>query len=128
VRLFNKTKDGGPKSHVDAYFLCEFKNWFSIALLKFNVGGRGVYHTHAFNAYTWFLKGSLVEEDIDGSVYAYTRSLFPKYTPKTKNHRVKAYEPSWCVTIRGPWSDRWTEFDPETAKKTNLTHGRKEIY
>jgi hypothetical protein len=126
-RLVEKVKDGGPKSSVDAYFLCEFKNLFSVALLRFNVGGRGVYHTHAFNAYTWFLCGEMVEEDISGDTHKYKASLKPKFTPRSKNHRVKAAKPSWCFTIRGPWVDRWEEFDPDKSKRTVMTHGRNEV-
>ena len=125
MRTLEKAKDGGSESHVDAYFLIEKKNLFSIALLKFNPGGRGVFHTHAFNALTWFLKGNLVEEDVDGDIYVYKRKIFPKYTPKSKNHIVKSVGTSWCFTIRGPWDKTWKEHDPIMDKTTTLTHGRK---
>ena len=125
MRILNKSKDGGPDSPVDAYFLIEWKRLFSIALLKFNKGGREAYHTHAFNAWTWFLKGSLKEEDISGGCHFYKRSLIPKITCKDKNHRVRATRDSWCLTIRGPWGDTWTEYN-ETLKETKkFTHGRK---
>lgn len=125
--LFSKRKDGGPKSPVEGYFLCEFKNWFSIALLKFNEGGREQFHTHAFNAWTWFLSGDLVEEDIDGSTYEYRRSIFPKKTSREKFHRVKAKRAGWCLTIRGPWQRNWSEYDPETKKKTTFDWGRNVV-
>ena len=127
MRALEKTKDGGSKSHVDAYFLIEKKNLFSIALLKFNSGGRGVFHTHAFNALTWFLKGNLIEEDVSGDIYVYKRSFIPKYTPRSKNHIVKSFGTSWCFTIRGPWSKTWEEYDPNTKTVTILTHGRKVV-
>lgn len=123
MRIFTKAKDGGPNSPVDAYFLIECKKLFSIAILKFNKGAREAYHTHAFDAYTWFICGELLEQDINGSLYLYARSLMPKFTPKNKNHRVIADKTSWCLTIRGPWSDTWTEDTDE--KTTTLTHGQK---
>ena len=123
----SKAKDGGPDSPVDAYFLIECKSLFSIALLKFNKGGREQYHTHAFNAYTWFLSGSMYEECIDGSLYKYEKGLFPKITRRCKNHRVRASENSWCITVRGPWIDTWTEHSDDKTIKTTLTHGRKII-
>ena len=86
-------------------------------------GGREAYHTHAFHALTWFISGELVEQDIDGSYHIYRRSLFPKLTRRTKNHRVIAYETSWCFTVRGPWAATWTEDDEK--HHTVLTHGRK---
>jgi len=127
MKFWNKCKDGGPESPVDAYFLCEIKGLFSIALLKFNKGKREEFHTHAFHALTWFLKGDLVEEEItDRLVYKkYKRSLLPKFTPKSNLHRVKANEDSWCFTIRGPWEDTWQEFNLESKIRTTFTHGRK---
>lgn len=122
MKLFAKAKDGGPDSPVDAYFLIEWKRAFSIALLKFNKGGREAYHTHAFNAFTWFLKGDLREQDVDGWVYFYKRSLKPKFTPKEKCHRVKAFVDSWCLTIRGPWDKEWKEV--EEGKETVFGWGR----
>lgn len=127
MRLFEKAKDGGKDSPVDAYFLVEIKPLFSIALLKFNKGYRENYHTHAFHALTWFLSGSLIEEDIDKSTYNYNRSLIPKITNKEKNHRVIANEDSWCFTIRGAWSKYWTEDDLTTKETITLTHGRKVV-
>ena len=127
MRFFQKVKDGGPESPVDAYFLFEIKNLISVAVLKFNEGRRENFHTHAFNAYTWFLSGELYEETIDGSVYRYTKSIFPKITRREKNHRVLAKRDSWCFTVRGPWKDTWTETNPENKEITTLTHGRKII-
>lgn len=129
VRLFQKTKDGGPDSPVDAYFLCEFKPLFSVALLKFNKGKRETYHTHAFNALTWFLGGDLIEERkiLGGNLpccIKYVRRFWPKFTSRDNLHRVKAVETSWCLTIRGPWTDSWQEFDENRNILTTLTHGR----
>ncbi len=125
MRILSLSKDGGPDSPVDGYFLIEIKSLFSIVLLRFNEGGREAFHTHAFNALTWFLAGDMEEEDYDGRFRIYQRSLIPKYTPRSKNHRVWANRTSWCLSIRGPWSSTWTE-DDETHH-TVLTHGRKVV-
>ena len=126
MRIFNKTFDGGPNSSVQAYFLIEIKGLISIALLKFNKGGRDVFHTHAFNALTWFIKGDIIEHDINGDSYIYNRTILPKITRRSKNHKVLARETSWVFTIRGPWVNTWTE-DTLAGKHTVLTHGRKEV-
>lgn len=123
MKILKWSKDGGPESPVDAFFIVEIKSLFSVALLRFNKGGREAYHTHAFNAWTWFISGDLVEQDINGESYIYERSIVPKITRRTKNHRVIANKTSWCFTVRGPWSDTWTE-DNETHH-TVLTHGRR---
>ena len=126
--FFCKRKDGGKDSPVDAYFLFEIKGLFSVALLKFNKGMREQYHSHAFNAYTWLLKGALFEEDKDSEeIYVYERSLLPKYTPREKFHRVRATETSWCLTVRGRWQDTWQEYDDKTGEYTTFTHGRVKV-
>jgi hypothetical protein len=125
MKFFSKSKDGGPESPVDAFFLFEVKALCTVALLRFNQGGREAYHTHAFNAWTWFLCGDMVEQDVNGEFYCYERSILPKITRRSKNHRVRAFKTSWALTIRGPWSKTWTE--TIDGKNIVLTHGRKRV-
>lgn len=125
MKILKKAKDGGPDSPVDGYFLIEIKGLFSIALLKFNKGRREAYHSHAFNAWTWFLSGNILEEDIDGTIKKYRRSLLPKVTKRTKVHRVKALRTSWCLTVRGPWNKYWKEYTKRY--EFTLTHGRRAV-
>lgn len=125
MKFFTKMKDGGPDSPVEGYFLFELKGLCSVALLKFNKGMREAYHTHAFNALTWFIKGSMMEHKFGESTgYVYTRSWLPKVTMRDNNHRVQSTEDSWCFTLRGPWSKYWTEDDVTSGKHTVFTHGR----
>jgi hypothetical protein len=109
MRCIEAAPDGGIKSPVTAYFLIEVKSLFSVALLRFEEGGREAFHTHAFNAATWFLFGSLCEERFQGGRTKYRRGIMPKITLRGNNHRVKANKTSWCLTVRGPWCDTWTE-------------------
>lgn len=126
MRLLQKTKDGGKDSTVDAYFLIEIKSLFSIALLRFNEGSRNNYHSHAFNALTWFLAGEMNEKFLTGESIKYKRSLLPKVTKRSVLHKVVAKRESWALTIRGPWDKYWKEVTPEN-KEITLTHGRKEV-
>ena len=128
MNILSRRKDGGIKSPVDAYFLFEFKSLGSIALLKFNKGGREEFHNHAFNAWTWFLGGRLLEEDVSGKAYQYRTGWKPKFTPKNKNHRVIALEDSYCLTIRGRWDREWTEYSREHDTTTVFSWGRKVKY
>jgi hypothetical protein len=123
MKIPSWSKDGGPDSPVDGFFLIEIKSLFSIVLLRFNEGCREAHHSHAFHALTWFIRGDLVEEDINGEYHVYERSIIPKVTRRSKNHRVIAWTDSWCLSIRGPWKSTWTE-DTDTHH-TVLTHGRK---
>ena len=123
MRFMEKAKDGGPDSPVEAYFLFEIKRVASIAILKFNTGSRENYHTHAFHALSWFLKGHMYEVK-EGKLSLYKRSILPKITRRQDLHKVVALETSWCFTIRGPWINRWKERTPQ-GHYINLTHGRK---
>lgn len=128
MNILRKRKDGGSFSPVDAYFLFEIKNLGSVALLKFNKGNREEFHTHAFNALTWFLSGDLLEEDVSGSIYKYKFSWKPKFTSKNKNHRVLALKDSYCLTVRGKWNKEWTEYNKENDTTTVFTWGRNVKY
>ena len=131
MKLFTKCKDGGRDSPVDAYVLVEIKGLFSIMFLKFNKGSREAYHTHAFNAWTWFIKGDLQEQRIVGEgdlvLHKYEKTLLPKCTKKDNLHRVVAWKDSWCFTLRGAWDDTWKEYLPDTKEYITLTHGRKVV-
>jgi hypothetical protein len=125
MKLFCKVPDGGKDSGVTAYFLIEWKSVFSIALLKFNSGSREAYHTHAFNALTWWIKGGIIEKHMEEDTKVFLPSFIPKYTPRTCFHKVVACETSWAFTIRGPWSKYWYEFKDDRV--TKLTHGRVKV-
>lgn len=133
MRFFEKSKDGGPESTVDAYWLIEIKSLFSIALLKFNPGSRGNYHSHAFNALSWYLGGAVLIESVlslgKRANRCYRRSLFPKVTGRGVLHKVFNNEdhPAYIFTVRGPWHDTWTEYNEERDETITLTHGRKVV-
>jgi hypothetical protein len=130
MRLFEKCKDGGPTSTVDAYVLIECKWLFSVMFLRFSKGSRDNYHSHAFNALTWFLKGDMEERRIIDGVEVkrqYNRGLLPKITTRDNLHKVFANEVSWCFTLRGPWKNSWFEYNKESDETIKLTHGRKKL-
>jgi len=130
VKLFAKAADGGKGSGVTAYFLIEWKRFFSVALLHFAPGSREAYHEHAFNAWTLWLKGYVLEYVMNIASGRDERNLWwpydLKYTPRNLMHKIIAGpEGAWCFTIRGPWVDQWREF--KGGRFRTLTHGRKEI-
>lgn len=127
MKFLSKSKDGGPESTVSAYWLVEMKSAFSIALLRFGDGSRSSYHSHAFNSVSWVLSGKLVEQFMDGKEQTFIRSVIPVMTWRETFHRVVSTGTSWVFTIRGPWADRWYEFDPVRKVMSTLLHGRKKI-
>ena len=129
-RFFKKAPDGGKDSGVTGYFLIEWKKVFSIVLLRFSGKHRESYHSHAFNALTWWLKGGVVEERVyvDKPMEAkyYSPSLRPKFTPRDNMHRIFSYGTTWAISFRGPWKNTWKEYNNKEGQ-TILTHGRKKV-
>lgn len=127
MKFFQKGFDGGDQSNVTGYWLIEIKSLFSIVLLRFGKGSREAYHTHAFNAFTWFLKGEVDEIHKDGQTINWKPSLKPKFTPRNCYHKVFAKQTTWALSFRGPWVDKWKEYRENNEKEVTLTHGRRVV-
>lgn len=124
--FFKKSHDGGPNSGVTGYWLIEWKPVFSIVLLKFNKGTREAFHSHAFDAVTfWLPYSSITEHHLNKPKIKWYPSFFPKYTPKKCFHKVEAHNVSYCLSIRGPWDETWQEYDEKNNELITLTHSRK---
>lgn len=125
MKIFDKSPDGGEKSGVTAYFLFESKRFGSVAFLRFNKGTREAFHSHAFNALTWWLRGSVTEEHVDGRSIKWYPSFKPKYTAIDCFHKIVADDVTWALTLRGPWKDTWQE--QRAGVTVTLTHGRNVV-
>ena len=124
MKILSKGTDGGTKSNVTGFWLIEAKSLFSIVLLRFGKGSRENYHNHAFNAITWFIKGEVDEEHVDGRILNWRPSWKPKYTPRECFHKVFAKQTTWALSFRGPWDKTWKEYSPTKKEEIILTHGR----
>ena len=69
----------------------------------------------------------MVEHSLAHGSTIYKRSVLPKITRRTHNHKVVAGQVSWCITLRGPWAKTWTETSKETGITVTLGHGRKQL-
>lgn len=127
MRFLCKRKDGGVDSKVTGYWLLEVKTLFSIVLLRFNEGSREVFHSHAFNALTWFLTGEVEETHLSGEILTWKPSWLPKFTSRNCFHKVYGKRTTWALSLRGPWKNTWKEFSNTTSQYTVLTHGRKKV-
>jgi hypothetical protein len=127
MKLLFKSKDGGKESSVTGYWLIESKSLFSVVLLKFEGKSREAYHTHAFNAVSWLLNGSLIEYFKGvGADKIYTASLTPIVTTRDTFHKVSSVGNSWALSFRGPWTETWKEYTT-TDDEYLLTNGRVRI-
>ena len=125
-RLFYTRPDGGKGSGVKGYFLIEWKPFLSVGLLNFQEGSREAYHTHAFHAITFWLKGKVTEVKYPLlTKLKFNASLKPKYTPRDNFHKIIAHEDTYALTFRGPWLDYW--YEVKNHRRFRLTHGRRRI-
>ena len=124
MKLFFKSKDGGEDSNVTGYWLIEWKEVFSIVLLRFDRGSREAFHNHAFNAVSWVLRGRLFEVlKYHHKVVRLPASLIPVFTSKSRMHKVHGMaDKTWVLSFRGPWDDQWQEHYNNTT--TTLSSGR----
>ena len=125
MKILHIAKDGGKESNVTGYWLIEAKSLFSIVLLRFSKGSREAYHTHAFNAISWVLKGEMHEYLVTNKVIKMKPSLLPIYTSRDRMHQVLGVaDNTWALSFRGPWVDTWKEYLPKLKRYITLTHGR----
>lgn len=124
AKLLTIRKDGGPLSKVWGFFILELKTFLSIVLLRFGNGSREAYHSHAFNAWSWVLKGQLRERTLQGEVVVYRPSWRPIYTPRERCHKVVSVGNTWVISFRGPWAGTWVEYLEATNTFQLLTWGR----
>ncbi len=127
MKILKIMKDGGPLSKVWGMFLIEIKSAFSVVLLRFSDGSREAYHTHAFNAVSWVLRGKLIENNLGGDRKVYTPSWFPIHTPRNCFHMVVSEGTTWVLSFRGPWVAEWKEYLPDENIIITLTHGRQVV-
>lgn len=130
------SKDGGPESRVRMWGV-ECKALGSILVLRFEEGTRDAFHTHAFNAWSWVIRGAIVEQTLPAkseewdpdprlATWAgFGPSWRPIYTDRRRFHRVAGGTyGAWAITIRGPWWSGWREYHPQDGTQTKLGQGR----
>lgn len=127
MKLFSLGKDGGQESTVWGFWFIELKSFFSVAFLLFKGKSREAFHSHAFHAISWVIKGKLTETLLDGSIVEYTPSLKPIYTSRHRFHKVDSDGNTLVFTFRGRWAQTWMEYREGSKEVVTLTHGRKEL-
>lgn len=127
MKFLKFMKDGGRESRVNGLYFAEIKSLFSVVLLHFFDGSREAYHSHAFHAISWVLRGKIVENPLSGQPREYRPSLLPIFTPREMFHKVVSSGDTWVISFRGPWANTWKEFLPAENRFITLTHGRKVI-
>ena len=132
---------------ITRYTLFECKWLFSIYIHDIDSVSQDRFHTHAFNALVYILKGSYSELIKVNSVKVnsvkinndakhennsvirktYRRGQF-RYIPRLLNHKIEKSEPhTTSLSLTGPYSSMWTE-ELDDGTLYVLTAGRKVLY
>lgn len=124
MRFLSVAPDGGKDSGVTGFYIVEIKPLFSLVLLHFRKGTNETLHSHAFNALTLWLKGTVKEHLLDGSSHMWFAGQV-KYTSRDCFHNVEAMRDTWAISLRGPWAKTWRIF--RNGKFATLAWGRKVV-
>ena len=136
IKMFSKKEVALGKGSVTQYTLFECKWLFSIIFYKWNTVDQIRFHTHAFAAVAFLLRGWYEEKVItynDVGLQFTTQKtvnqwLKPRYLPRNYCHSIGYALPSTITMVLcGPWQKTWKEFFPDSKKWVTYTWGRKVI-
>lgn len=130
LKILLGAKDGGAESTVYVWGV-ESKRFGSALLLNFRGYSREAFHSHAFNAVSWVLRGVLRETIQEPGrrmrLAHHFAGLRPIYTTRSRFHKVDSTGSTWALSFRGPWSYTWLDQPIGQRRASVLTHGRREI-
>lgn len=122
------------KGMVIRYTLIEIKWLFSIYFHQIKTFEQDRFHTHAFNAHVFILRGGYKDEIKDGVGIGVKSKIVEfkagnyRYIPRLLNHKLlKAKENTVSLLITSSYSNLWTEETDEGILRI-LTKGRTPIY
>lgn len=131
IKMFTKKQVALGKGSVTQYTVFECKWLFSIIFYRWNTVDQIRFHTHAFAAYAFLLRGWYRESVmVDSVVEARTvdQTFKPRFLPKNYCHSIGYAKPNTVtMVIAGPWQKTWKEYFPDTKKWVTYGWGRKVI-
>lgn len=117
--------------YIIAYTLFEHKYLFSIIVYHWKTIKQNRFHSHAFPAVAFLLRGEYEEEVYSrGNIIKKTVNqwLKPRWLPRNYTHRILAAKPkTWTVVFTGPWIKHWYEYFDDTKTWVKYAWGRKVV-
>lgn len=119
---------------VTRYTIIEIKWLFSIYLHSIETYCQDRFHTHAFNAHIFILRGGYRDEiklGIGKDKPTYFQEFIAgdyRYVARETNHKLMSAKPGTVsLLFTGPYSSIWTEETNDDVLRI-LTRGRKPLY
>jgi hypothetical protein len=129
--LFKRKRVELGEGHIIAYVLFEHKSLFSVILYNWQTIKQNRFHSHAFAAIAFLLRGAYEQERYSkGEIKTekVNQWLRPRYLPKNYTHRIMKAEPhTWTLVLTGPWIKYWYEYFDDTNTWVKYTWGRKVV-
>lgn len=129
--LFRKSEVALGSGSVTQYIIFENKYLFSLIFYRWDTIDQVRFHTHAFPAIAFLLKGWYWEKVLFNGIEMtnfVNVPLVPRYLPRNYTHAIGNAKPgSLTMVIAGPWQKYWWEFFPDTKKWVQYTWGRKVV-
>lgn len=129
--FFKKSDVALGEGSVTQYIIFENKHFLSLIFYRWNTVNQTRFHTHAFSAVAFLLKGwywekiKIDEHTVDNFVNV---PLVPRYLPKQYCHAIGYSKPGTItMVITGPWDKTWQEYFPDSDEWVTYTWGRKKI-
>jgi hypothetical protein len=129
--IFRKKKVALGEGHVEQFIIFENKHLFSIILYKWFTIDQIRFHTHAFSAVAFLLKGwyweKILFKDIEMPNFVNVPFL-PRFLPKNYCHAIQQAKPGTrTLVITGPWQKHWYEYFPDTKTWVKYHWGREKV-
>tara|TARA_R110000850_G_scaffold100075_1_gene207169 strand:- start:163 stop:627 length:465 start_codon:yes stop_codon:yes gene_type:complete len=131
IKLLTSKQVALGQGNVTQYTLFECKELFSIIFYRWNTIDQVRFHTHAFNAYAFLLKGYYHEKIISKGKTTdniVNQILKPRFLAREYCHSIGYAKPNtMTLVITGSWQDTWQEYFPDTKKWVTYSWGRNKI-
>jgi hypothetical protein len=130
-RFFQKKRVELGDGFIIAYTIFEWKYLFSIIIYHWKTIKQNRFHSHAFPAVAFLLKGKYEEEtykkgEIKQNIV--NQWLKPRYLPRNYVHRILKADPgTYTIIFVGPWMKHWYEYFENTKTWIKYGWGRKII-
>lgn len=131
MKIFRKSEVVLGQGSVTQYIVFEHKRLFSLIFYKWNTIDQVRFHTHAFAAVAFLLKGWYWEKVMFNGVEMtnfVNVPWIPRFLPKNYCHAVQNAKPgTTTMVITGPWQKHWYEFFPDTKQWVKYNWGRVKV-
>lgn len=111
--------------NIRRFTIFEIKYLGGVIINCFNTENQDRFHSHAFHALSWMIRGYYYEDVIINDRIVSKKIVKSRFIPKNYVHKItKSSVNAISVTFEGPWGPNWSEYFDNGRIKT-YAWGRK---